>query len=722
MTWLQAMPTVLAAIALLMVPGLVLTYLLGLRGIAAAGVAPALSISVFAVVAVIAGAAGVRWSVGLATLALAVLAAIAGALLLVRRWRDVHVPGDERGVQLWALGGIVVAMLLGAWVFHRAIGSADDMNQTWDSVYHYSALAWIRDSGNASSLHLSGVGVPDVASGFYPAAWHDGTSLLFMLTGASIPLAANVFSAAVTLLVWPLGCVLLVRQVVGPNRLAVGAAGVLSIAFSAFPWGLIGFGVLWPNLAGLAMVPASLALVISICGVAQQDAVGRARAWTLLPVLVIGVALAHPNAVFGLLLISVFPVAIAYGRWVMRQHRAGRTWFAVITTVVLLAVLYAIRYVVNTSSLMSGVINFDWPAFETPAGGVGEVLSNAPNGKSAAWLASLLVIIGAVSCFRQRKRRWLVVGHVVFGILYIAAAALEGIWSLRLTGYWYNDSYRLAAMIPITGVPLAVLGVQATATAARNRLVQWSPERTKRLTLSAVGAVVVALLVVATGGMYLKDHTVVTATTYPWPGERANQAYVDRQKSAFFKKIAAEVPADAVIAGDPYAGTAAIWALSGRRVLFAMPGWPLTKDYEYLAGHLNQAATDPRVCDLVNRYHVTYLVTADNLVVGPTEALYTAYAGLRSPAAASTWSTPSARSGSTRSPHVECWNPASTNSRPSARASPGRPTDNEYGTFFQCTSWTPPRTTHRTPVGSSTTRRNCTGGCSTVIQTCGSRS
>jgi hypothetical protein len=631
MTWLQAMPTVLAAIAMVMVPGLVLTYLLGLRGIAAVGIAPALSTSVFAIVAIVAGAAGITWSVGVVAIALVVLAVIAGALLLIPRWRSVRVQGDERGVRLWALGGAVLAMLLGAWVFHRAIGSADDLNQTWDSVFHYSALAWIRDSGDASSLHLAGVGVPGVASGFYPAAWHDGASLLFMLTGSGIPLAANVFSTVITLVVWPLGCVLLVRQVVGPNRLAVGAAGVLSIAFSAFPWGLIGFGVLWPNLAGLAMVPAALALVISICGVAQQDVVGRARAWILLPVLVLGVALAHPNAVFGLLLISVFPVAIAYGRWVMRQHRAGRTWFAAGTTVVLLVVLYVIRYVVNTSALMAGVINFDWPAFETPAGGVGEVLTNAPNGKAAAWLASLLVIIGAVSCFRQRKRRWLVVGHVVFGILYIAAAALEGIWSLRLTGYWYNDSYRLAAMIPITGVPLAVFGVQATATAVRDKLASWSPERTKRLTLSATGALVVVVLVVATGGMYLKDHTAVAAATYPWPGERANQAYVDRQKSAFFKKVGAEIPAEAVVAGDPYAGTAAIWALSGRRVLFPMPGWPLTKDYEYLAGHLNEAATDPRVCDLANRYKVSYLVTADNLVVGPKESLYIAYAGLRSP-------------------------------------------------------------------------------------------
>jgi uncharacterized protein DUF6541 len=629
MTWLQAMPTVLAGIAMVMAPGLLLTYLAGLRGIAAWGIAPALSASVFALVAVIAGVAGLGWSVLTVLLAIVVLA---GLTMLIARFRASRVPADELGARLWALGGVVVAMALGAWVFHRSIVSADDLNQTWDAVFHYSALAAIQDTGNASSLHMSAAGMADVPNAFYPAAWHDGASLLVKLTGVSIPLAANVFSTVVALVIWPLGCVLLVRQLIGPNKAAIGAAGVLSIGFSAFPWGLVGFGVLWPNLLGLALVPAALAMIISIAGIGQQDVIGRTRAWVMLPFLLVGLVLAHPNALFGLLLIAAFPVAIAFVRWAVKQHRAGRTWVGVVAAVAILVGLYVVRNVLNHSSL-AGANAFDWPAFEKPADGVGEMITNAPNGKAAAWLLSLLVIIGAVSCFRQRLRRWLVVGHVMFAGLYLASATLDGIWSLRLTGYWYNDSYRLAAMMPITAVPLAVFGVQATAAATRNRLTAWlGAERTTHATLPVLGTLVMLVLIVATGGLYLKDHTATTSAAYAGVGNAGNQSYVDRGKYALYSRIGREVPPGAVIAGDPYAGTAVIWALTGRKVLFAMPGPPMTPNYAYLGAHLKDAASDPKVCDLLTRYNVQYLVVAKNDVLEPKDDRRVAYAGLDYPA------------------------------------------------------------------------------------------
>ena len=54
---------------------------------------------------------------------------------------------------------------------------------------------------------------------------------------------------------------LLVRTLVGRSAGAALAAPVLSLGFIAFPWTLVTYGALWPNLLGVALVPAALAAV-----------------------------------------------------------------------------------------------------------------------------------------------------------------------------------------------------------------------------------------------------------------------------------------------------------------------------------------------------------------------------------------------------------------------------------------------------------------------------
>ncbi|CAA9395746.1 MAG: hypothetical protein AVDCRST_MAG35-625, partial [uncultured Quadrisphaera sp.] len=61
-TWLPAALPAAVALLLLLLPGLVTARLAGVRGLVAAGAAPGLSIGVLGVSAVVAGAAGVRWS------------------------------------------------------------------------------------------------------------------------------------------------------------------------------------------------------------------------------------------------------------------------------------------------------------------------------------------------------------------------------------------------------------------------------------------------------------------------------------------------------------------------------------------------------------------------------------------------------------------------------------------------------------------------------------
>lgn len=324
MSWLGAVPLVLLCGALLVLPGIPFTYLLGLRRLAMVALAPIVVVAVVSVTAVVASKLGLRWSPLLLLFVFAGTAGVFGVVVLALRKRlPPPARGDRLAVVGTAVAGLGAALVLGFLTVRAAIGSPEELAKTDDSSFHYNAVATILNSGDASTLMIDTLGVPDRVRGFYPAGWHDLGSLFVMLTGISVPAAANILSVTIALVVWPLGCVLLMRQLAGPSRAALGLAGLLSVAFGAFPWELLGWGILWPNLLGLSLVPAGVAVVVSMAGLAEDDVIGRGRAWLLAPVLLTAVAIAHPNAVISLAAITTPVVVVGLARAAARRYRPG---------------------------------------------------------------------------------------------------------------------------------------------------------------------------------------------------------------------------------------------------------------------------------------------------------------------------------------------------------------------------------------------------------------
>ncbi|MGV9367243.1 DUF6541 family protein [Amycolatopsis sp. NPDC003731] len=603
MSWLGAVPLVLLCGALLVLPGIPFTYLLGLRRLAMVALAPIVVVAVVSVTAVVASKLGLRWSPLLLLFVFAGTAGVFGVVVLALRKR---LPPPARGDRLAAVGtavaGLGAALVLGVLTVRAAIGSPEELAKTDDSSFHYNAVATILNSGDASTLMIDTLGVPDRVRGFYPAGWHDLGSLFVMLTGISVPAAANILSVTIALVVWPLGCVLLMRQLAGPSRAALGLAGLLSVAFGAFPWELLGWGILWPNLLGLSLVPAGVAVVVSMAGLAEDDVIGRGRAWLLAPVLLTAVAIAHPNAVISLAAITTPVVVVGLARAAARRYRAGRRAPAALfaAPIVLAAPLYWL--VVVRWGVFAGPMSADSAPFESPSQALGEVLTGATNHNGAGWVLALLVILGAVSCFRQRSRRWLVAGHVVSGGLYVLAAGVPGSTRRIFTGFWYTDSHRLAAMLPITGVPLAVIGVLAVVTALRGRLAPDGVAR--RLGPAAAPILAACALLLVTGGLHFSDHRNRVLAAYP-----KATPLVSPDEYALFTRIGRQTEPGTIVAQRPYNGSPAVLALTGRQVLFPQLNLGrLTPDQVYLAQHLNQAASDPKVCEIVDRLQVRYLL------------------------------------------------------------------------------------------------------------------
>lgn len=624
-----------AAVAIMFVPGLLVNYLFGLRGIAAWAIAPVIPISVVAVGAIIAPSLGVRLSVWVLVVPSVLIAIVIGALaFLLRRRLPARTP-DERGMTVAILAGLGVALIVGVITTKLSITDADNYSATFDAVFHYHALSYIQDSGNGSSLTVSSLGTPDVKAAFYPAAWHDLTAILQNLTGASIPEAANVITVVIALLIWPLGCMLLARQLFGQSRIAVGVAGAISVAFPAFPWTLMGYGTLWPNVLGLALIPAGLAVLMSIAGLAKEDVIGRARAWVVLPVLGLAALMAHPNSVFSLAVLAVPILGTWLFIWVRRQHHAGKTVRGLVLGGAMLLGTLVFAYLVNELPMVNGIKATRWPHFESVPQAVGEVLLNSTNRKPAAWLLSIVVLIGIVSCIRQKTRRWLIAGHVLSGALFMMAAAINSDRTALFTGFWYNDSWRLAAMLPITGVPLATIGVIAIATAVRNVVTEQTVLKLPRVARSQVA--VVAVIVVAFGGLtsgfYSEDKAAFIEESYAQMDGGGNQKLLNGPKLALIKDVERIVPPEAVIAANPWIGATAVWSLADRRLLIPnLDPLIMTPDQAYLAKNLIRASADPKVCDLVTRLNVQYLMTGPvALADGPNDSRLPFFSGLRDP-------------------------------------------------------------------------------------------
>jgi hypothetical protein len=635
-SWFSAVPVIAACVAIMYVPGLLSTYALGLRGIAAWAIAPIVPITVAAVSAIIAPSLGMRLSIWVLLVPSLVIAAIIALVsyLLRRRWPARQ--ADGRQFTYAVLGGLAGALAIGVVTAKWAITKADNFSATFDSVFHYHVLAYIADTGNGSALSVGTLAVPGVKPSFYPVAWHDLAAILQTMTGASVPTAGNVITVVIALLIWPLSCVLLARQLFGPAKLAVGVTAALSLAFPAFPWTLMGYGVLWPNMLGLALVPAGLAVVMSIANLAKQDAIGRSRAWLILPVMLLATAVSHPNALFSLAVLTIPLLATWLFVWVRDQHRAGRTVRGLVIGAAMVVAAAVIAKFVNEIPMVNAIKVTRWPAFENVSQAVGEVVMNATNRKAAAWLLSIVVVIGIVSCIRQRSRRWLVAGHVLSGALFVVAAGINSDDTAFLTGFWYNDSWRLAAMVPITGVPLAAIGVLAITVVIRNKVAALPriklPERaTSRAVLAPA---LVALFAIVTVGYYAGEKaTFIEGSYYQLDGGGSSQNLVTKDKVALMMDAQKIVPEDALVAANPFTGATALWPLADRRLLIPnLDPLMMTPDQAYLARNLIFADRDPKVCELVDKFNVQYLLSAPvEFVDSEKDNRLPFYAGLREP-------------------------------------------------------------------------------------------
>lgn len=643
MIYTDLAPVVVAAVCVLMLPGLLVVFASGARGWALLGAAAPASVTLISLTAILSGATGLSWGVLPVFVVSAVLAAgiyavpLSWSSWLRRQRRHLSGPGasltktsakrtartlsGHRPGQVgrhWTgllIGSIAVAVAFTviAWRLGQAFGGAENISQTFDNIFHLNALRYIAETGNASSLKMTGFTASSGVGGFYPAAWHDVVSLTQQLAGSSIPAAVNGTNVVIAALVWPLSCMLLSTSIFGARRSVVVATSALVAGFGSFPYLMVDFGVLYPNLLSIALMPACIALFALAVRVVGGISLHHGSAWLLLLGSVPGLALAHPSTLLALLAWT-YPVAVVAMATLCQKLRPRFGTRRTYSAFLLALAGYTGALTGAWKQLRPDEAQSTWEPVQTLSQAFGQAITSAPQGGPIPWFIFAMTLLGIGALMQQKRHRWLL---VMFGISVLMFMVVSGHpfspFRTLIGGIWYNDPVRPAALLPVAALPVAVLGVVWLWDRAREAV----PSRLTRpsagllaANLAPVMSVVLALL--ALGGLLgLSQRGAVTsavrsaATTYVVSHDAP---LLSTDERTLLARAGQEIPPDNAVVSSPWTGASLVYALANRKSLTPHIYGDYDADTIEILNRLNQAGEDPSICQAVRDLKANYVL------------------------------------------------------------------------------------------------------------------
>ena len=551
--------------------------------------------------------------------------ATAAATTTATATTTTDVPGTALGRALATRRGRAATILLGlaiggGYILLRALdmmGGLFRVNQSYDNVFHLNAVRHILRLGDGSAWTVGGMTTLPGEETFYPALWHQTVSLVVQLSGQDIVLASNLVMLLLGTTVWPLALMALVRT--GTNAGPAGwlAAGALAGVASDFPLKMMSWGVLLPYLYSLAMMPLVLMLIVHLVRLAPdgEQRLTGGQLGVLIPAVFGAVALAHPQGVFVALVMGVpmmvWAVLATATDLVRRRPRAGiRLAVLVPLTALVIVVGHDIWYRFRPVEASAAV----WGPSASTQEAIGQVLTLVPHA-SPIWLPlGVILALCALAVLIGSRSRWLLPAFLAAGALSVAVRSLP-VDDLRyeLTGNWYSDNNRITVMLATAAVPLLAVGLDV--------LLRWAARLLPVLrgTAGAVLAVALCLAIIAVG------HFSPSTEASRWYLEREwrNDNLLSDDERALLLMLPEVVPEDAVIATNAWNGSSLAYAISDREVLNTFMSFQAEDEVHLLNGHLDDAQSDPEVCDAAEDLGVDYALDFGPKEIHGRSATYT---------------------------------------------------------------------------------------------------
>lgn len=609
--WMDLWPVFLAAVAIVYVPGFFVVAPARLTFPLKIAIAPAVSISIFAASAIVVDLVSVRWGVGAVAggwavfLLLAILVKVVNGLLFSRS----NTSSGAIGRQLWLVSQYLFGMLVTGVVVGRGLLASfhgpETIAQRFDNAFHLNAIAGIIRDGSASPFTVAR---DMVSGGFYPAGWHEFVALTMQVGGGTLASASHACTLAAIYVVWPLSCMALLETAFRQYAASRILVGSVCASMVAFPYVVLNWGLIYPNLLGFTFVPALIAVIVQMCGIARLRVDINLETGWVLCVVAMGTGFSHPSAVLTAFAFAL-PALIYAMTWKVGTAAARCSARNRIEAAIIGAVLVAT--VGGWIALKPSLENAPWAPYETASQALGEFLSGTSTGLSGMSLVSLFSVVGLGLLIGDRGRRWLVGGVGVFAMIFVVGAgAGNGVMRDLVVGVFYGDTRRTGMLAALAGVLLCVYALHRILLAAHGfvrrsgvngRFSSKVRVSSVLLAVSLVCMIPINLLILRSGAFVFAASGISEAFD---GGERAD--ILSNYERLLMEDIARVVPADAVIINNSWDGSGLIYAYTGIEVMDLYMFEGSDADEDLLRERLRYAASDPAVCEVVSRRNARY--------------------------------------------------------------------------------------------------------------------
>lgn len=600
--WIGQTPSFLVALSLLVLPGLPVGLCLrGVRGVVRVAVAVAVSLGVLAAASLVAPMTGMRWGllpVVAVTLSVWVITAVL-RLLDRRPIRALQVPGRRA---VWVAIGL--AFVWWTLVLAYGIGSPDHPTQLYDGLFHLNAVGFIAQTGDASPLHMTMV-LPNQDTSFYPTLWHALVSLVVPSAG-SIVAATNVTTIAVVAVLWPIAVTSLTAVALPGYPVAAAWAPLATAGFSVFPLGFLNWGVLYPNLLGMLVVPILLVTVL-LAFASSLSLAGRTLRILVVLAATAATALGHPSALLGA--VAILAPYLVWRAWLLMRAGAPAAKIAISIAVLLGLVLMAAVWAA------ANVTTDEWLPTATLGQAVGEVAFLSPVARSTGLLLGPLAAVGIWRVVKDRT--WWILGSYGVSIFLFLMSTWFPVLSIRsaFVGVWYDDTTRVAALLAVWGLPLAALGASVT--------IGWLVQLWQKGRKILVAALALVLVIAAASHLLAVRNDVQFMRAVSFEFGEASQG-LSPDEVALFNSIDNVLTDDSLVIADPLTGAGLLYAYIGEDVVFPHVTGRYGNDAALLARYLVDGG--PEVCEAIERMGVTHALDFGDTVL--FENHYTTYSGL----------------------------------------------------------------------------------------------
>lgn len=466
------------AALLLVIPGYLMLRSVGFARTWSVALSPLVTVSVLVLLGCVYARVGI-FSNAMSLLS-AFLAIDVVLLLVFRRWRkggrctnELQLPQIDWKI---LVAYVVVGLVLGYYVFYRCIPGANALFQDWDFGHHVNVTRAMMDSGRfsvfgtnaymtAKDVSISPLGV---AGGFYPTGVYFMYAITCQVSGSALAVCINAVNLAFCCFVCPLGVAAVISALFPGDRRMLAVGSVACLCLVGYPWNFLSFGPLFPNLSGMACVPAFVMFFVFLVSPRIKSAGTRIVQLILFLLVTVGIGCLHPSGLFSAAVVLIpylFHRIWVLGDATSKGSRRPSGHVLALGFAVLCAILWYAAYRV-LAIVSPGLVTFNWDPFAGKWQEIINILTQSYLGgfdgfettMVTNFIPAILVIMGAYKLARDGEKRWVLFSYLLACFICFVSATTNGSFRHVVAGFWYTDPVRLAATASMAAIPLVVVG------------------------------------------------------------------------------------------------------------------------------------------------------------------------------------------------------------------------------------------------------------------------